>query len=269
MLPEEVWKMPRLGTFNLHASLLPQYRGAAPINWAIINGEKMTGVTTFMLDKNIDTGGIILREECRIESSDDAGTLHDKLMAMGCNIVCDTAELLIQRNVELRTQRSFVQGSEVLRPAPKLTRENTRIDWNRTSTEVRNLVRGLSPYPVAYTELALAGEVSVSPDFATLIPPTDKSAGPSRSCGHGRPQSGETDTSPADKRQLKIFKVEKISLEQKLSPGQIYSNGKDGRRDQGRRGKHSGSSAGREETYGCAGVPCRIPQSGTIQMRMN
>jgi len=153
MLPEEVWSMPRLGTFNLHASLLPQYRGAAPINWAIINGEKLTGVTTFMLDKNIDTGGIILRQDCRIEDTDDAGTLHDKLMEMGSSLVCDTAELIFQHNVELRTQRSFVQGSEVLRPAPKLTRENTRIDWNRNTVEVWNLIRGLSPYPAAYTEL--------------------------------------------------------------------------------------------------------------------
>ena len=223
MLPEEVWKMPRLGTFNLHASLLPQYRGAAPINWAIINGEKITGVTTFMLDKNIDTGGIILRQECRIENTDDAGTLHDKLMAMGCDVVCDTAELLIQRNVELRTQRSFVQGSEVLRPAPKLTRENTRIDWNRSSAEVWNLVRGLSPYPVAYTELVAAEPglesaetVSPSPDFASLIPPTDKSAGPSHSSGHGL--------------QLKIFKVERMeTLPEgvgKLEPGRLFTDGK-------------------------------------------
>ena len=159
MLPEEVWKMPRLGTFNLHASLLPQYRGAAPINWAIINGEKRTGVTTFMIDKQIDTGGIILREECTIEDSDNAGTLHDKLMALGSQLVCDSAELVIQRNVELRVQRSFIQGSEVLQPAPKLTRETCRINWNKRSVEVRNLIRGLSPYPTAFTELASAEEV--------------------------------------------------------------------------------------------------------------
>ena len=157
MLPEEVWRMPKMGTFNLHASLLPQYRGAAPINWAIINGEKRTGVTTFMIDKNIDTGGIILREECLIDDSDNAGTLHDKLMDIGSNLVCDTVELIIQRNVELRVQRSFVQGAEELRPAPKLTRELCRIDWNRPSQEVRNLIRGLSPYPAAYTDLMQEG----------------------------------------------------------------------------------------------------------------
>ena len=159
MLPEEVWRLPKLGTFNLHASLLPQYRGAAPINWAIINGEKRTGVTTFMIDKNIDTGGIILREECLIDPSDNAGTLHDKLMELGSSLVCDTVELMIQHNVELRVQRSFVQGSEELRPAPKLTRELCRIDWNRPSVQLRNLIRGLSPYPAAYTDiLSLSGE---------------------------------------------------------------------------------------------------------------
>ncbi len=236
MLPQEVWTMPRLGTFNLHASLLPQYRGAAPINWALINGEKMTGVTTFMLDKDIDTGGIILRQECRIEDSDDAASLHDKLMEMGASLVCDTTELLIQRNVELRTQRSFVQGSEVLRPAPKLTRENTRIDWNRTSTEVWNLVRGLSPYPSAYTELVggkaeTAAGTLPSADFASLIPPTADAAGPSHSQLRGRkwPAEGGTTavSSAATRQQLKIFKVEKMTgVPGGLLPGQLFSDGK-------------------------------------------
>lgn len=153
MLPEEVWSMPRLGTFNLHASLLPQYRGAAPINWAVINGERITGVTTFMIDKQIDTGGIIMREEYKIKPTDDAGSVHDALMEMGANLVVQTVEGLIQHNVELRVQRSFIQGSEVLKPAPKLSRETCLIDWNKTSTEVHNLIRGLSPYPAAFTEL--------------------------------------------------------------------------------------------------------------------
>ena len=133
MLPEVVWAMPRFGTFNVHAALLPQYRGAAPINWAIINGERRTGVTTFMIDKNIDTGGIILRDECLIDDSDNAGTLHDRLMEAGSRLVTDTVDLIIQRNVELRTQRSFIQGSEELHPAPKLTRELCHIDWNAPS----------------------------------------------------------------------------------------------------------------------------------------
>jgi len=153
MLPAEVWSMPKLGTFNLHAALLPQYRGAAPINWAVINGEKMSGVTTFMIDKDIDTGGIIFREECRIRPDETAGELHDELMEIGSGLVLQTVEALIQRNVELRVQRSFIQGSEELKPAPKLTRELCRIDWGRPADEIYNLIRGLSPYPAAFTEL--------------------------------------------------------------------------------------------------------------------
>ena len=153
MLPEEVWSMPRLGTFNLHAALLPQYRGAAPINWAIINGEKLSGVTTFMIDKNIDTGGIILRQECRIRPDETAGELHDELMEIGSDLVLQTVEGLIQHNVELRVQRSFIQGSEELKPAPKITRERCHIDWNQPTDKVYSLIRGLSPYPTAFTEL--------------------------------------------------------------------------------------------------------------------
>ncbi len=151
MLPEQVWKMPKLGTFNLHAALLPQYRGAAPINWAVINGERITGATTFMIDQNIDTGGIILRQECRISAEDDAGTVHDKLMEIGSDLVLQTVEGIIEHNVETRVQRSFVQGSEVLKPAPKLTPELQNIDWNDSTVQIHNLVRGLSPYPAAYT----------------------------------------------------------------------------------------------------------------------
>ena len=158
MLPEEVWSMPRLGTFNLHAALLPQYRGAAPINWAVINGERMTGVTTFMIDKDIDTGGIILRQEHRIGPDDTAGDVHDALMEMGAKLVVETTEGLIQHNVETRVQRSFIQGSEVLKPAPKLTRENTRIDWSLPAAAVRNLIRGLNPYPTAWTTLVRDGK---------------------------------------------------------------------------------------------------------------
>ncbi len=153
LLPEEVWKMPRLGTFNLHAALLPQYRGAAPINWAVINGEKMTGVTTFMIDRDIDTGGIIFRQECRIGPEDTAGDVHDKLMAIGAELVPQTVEALVQHNVETRVQRSFVQGNEVLKPAPKLTRELCDIDWNADTNHIYNLIRGLSPYPAAFTTL--------------------------------------------------------------------------------------------------------------------
>ncbi len=157
MLPEVVWSMPRKGTFNLHAALLPQYRGAAPINWAVIQGENITGVTTFMIDKKIDTGGIILRSECHVEQDDTAGTLHDKLMELGSQLVLETVEGLLQGNVELRVQRSFIQGSELLKPAPKLSRELQHIDWNDTTRHIYNLVRGLSPFPCAYTELVPEG----------------------------------------------------------------------------------------------------------------
>ena len=160
MLPEVVWKMPKMGTFNLHAALLPQYRGAAPINWAVINGEHITGVTTFMIDKQIDTGGILLRQECRIADTDTVGDVHDKLMALGADLVVETVEGLIQKNVETRVQRSFVQGSEVLKPAPKLTRELQHIDWNDTTENVYNLVRGLSPFPCAFTELVKDGQAT-------------------------------------------------------------------------------------------------------------
>ncbi|MBQ1750425.1 MAG: methionyl-tRNA formyltransferase [Bacteroidales bacterium] len=157
MLPEAVWSMPKLGTFNLHAALLPQYRGAAPINWAVINGESLTGVTTFMIDKNIDTGGIILRQESRISHTDTAGDVHDRLMGIGADLVVQTVEGLIQGNAETRVQRSFIQGSELLKPAPKLTKELCHIDWTDTTENIYNLIRGLSPYPTAYTELVKDG----------------------------------------------------------------------------------------------------------------
>jgi methionyl-tRNA formyltransferase len=160
MLPEVVWKMPKLGTFNLHAALLPQYRGAAPINWAVINGENITGVTTFMIDHKIDTGGILLRQECRIEPTDTVGDVHDKLMSIGADLVVQTVEGIIMKEVETRVQRSFVQGSEILHPAPKLTRELQHIDWNDTTRNVYNLVRGLSPFPGAFTELVKDGQAT-------------------------------------------------------------------------------------------------------------
>jgi len=160
MLPEVVWKMPRLGTFNLHAALLPQYRGAAPINWAVINGENLTGVTTFMIDQKIDTGGILLRQECRIDPTDTAGDVHDKLMSIGADLVVQTVEGIIMKDVETRVQRSFVQGSEILHPAPKLSRELQHIDWNDTTKNVYNLVRGLSPFPGAFTELVKDGQAT-------------------------------------------------------------------------------------------------------------
>ncbi len=169
MLPEEVWSMPKYGTFNLHAALLPQYRGAAPINWAVINGEHFTGVTTFMINEGMDTGHIIFREQCRIEDDDNAGTIHDKLMETGARTVLDTIEAIFDKKVELRLQKSFIQGSEVLKPAPKLSRELCHIDWERPAKEIRNLIRGLSPYPAAYTELVKDGKILPVKIFASEL----------------------------------------------------------------------------------------------------
>ena len=149
MLPKEVWNLPEYGTFNLHASLLPQYRGAAPINWAIINGENETGVTTFFLDDKIDTGEVILQKQVKIEDDKNAGSLHDKLMAEGADLIIETLDAIAAGPVETKPQ----QLSEPLKTAKKLTRENTRIAWTAPLPAVYNLIRGLSPYPAAWTEI--------------------------------------------------------------------------------------------------------------------
>ena len=148
MLPAAVWKMPRLGTFNLHASLLPEYRGAAPINWAIINGETRTGVTTFLINEEIDTGAILLQQEVEISANETAGDLHDKLMALGSDLVVETVELLAKGNVEPRGQ-----SNASFKPAPKLNKENCRIQWDLPVESVHNHIRGLSPYPAAWSVL--------------------------------------------------------------------------------------------------------------------
>ena len=167
MLPKVVWEMPKLGTFNLHAALLPQYRGAAPINWAVINGDKTTGVTTFMIDEGMDTGGIMYRYDCKIEPDETVGEVHDKLMVLGSELVVNTVEAIIENNVEFRPQKSFIQGSEILRPAPKLTRELCHIDWRSSTRNIYNLIRGLSPYPAAFTELEKDGKTTQLKIFKT------------------------------------------------------------------------------------------------------
>ena len=151
MLPEVVWNMPPLGTFNLHASLLPQYRGAAPINHVLINGEKVTGVTTFFLDKEIDTGRIIDRIEVPILEEDDFGTLHDKLMNEGAQLVVDSIEKIRTGSIKPVDQTQLLRPGEVLRPAPKIFKEFCRINWHQQAEKVYNFIRGLSPYPGAYT----------------------------------------------------------------------------------------------------------------------
>ena len=147
MLPEVVWKMPELGTFNLHASLLPDYRGAAPINWAIINGETKTGVTTFFIDDKIDTGAMILHQEIAISDSENAGELHDRLMELGSKTVVETLDLIADNNVSLTIQEEHGD----MKTAHKLNKDNCRIDWTKSGKEIHNLIRGLSPYPTAWT----------------------------------------------------------------------------------------------------------------------
>ncbi len=150
MLPEAVWRLPELGTFNLHASLLPDYRGAAPINWAIINGEKETGVTTFFLQHEIDTGEIILQEKEPIREDDTVGALYHRLMAKGSKLVLKTVEQIAADKVTTTPQKPVTQP----KTAPKLYKETCEIDWNKPFSQVFNLVRGLNPYPAAWTTLA-------------------------------------------------------------------------------------------------------------------
>jgi len=147
MLPKAVWEMPKFGTFNLHASLLPNYRGAAPINWAIINGETKTGVTTFFIDDKIDTGAIILSREVAINSEESAGILHDTLMNLGSEAVVATLHLIENGNATATIQTD----SEDVKTAYKLNKDNCKIDWNKPGKEIHNLIRGLSPYPAAWT----------------------------------------------------------------------------------------------------------------------
>lgn len=146
MLPKAVWEMPELGTFNLHASLLPNYRGAAPINWAIINGESKTGVTTFFIDDKIDTGAMILSSEIGISENENAGTLHDRLMDLGSTTVVETLALIEKGNVAVTIQTD----SPEIKTAYKLDRDNCRIDWKKSIEEIHNLIRGLSPYPASW-----------------------------------------------------------------------------------------------------------------------
>lgn len=154
MLPEIVWNMPPKGTINLHASLLPQYRGAAPINWAIINGEKQTGVTTFKLQQEIDTGNILLQEKIEISPDETAGTLHDKMMETGAELLVKTVNELTEGNLTEVAQPSSPEGKvRELHHAPKIFTETCEIDWNKNVDDIYNLIRGLSPYPAAFTFL--------------------------------------------------------------------------------------------------------------------
>jgi methionyl-tRNA formyltransferase len=149
MLPEAVWQMPPLGTFNLHASLLPAYRGAAPINWAIINGETETGVTSFFIDDKIDTGAMLLHAKTPIGLNETAGELHDRLMELGAQTVIETVQLIAEGNPQTQLQ----EESSELKTAHKLNKENCKIDWTQSGQSIHNLIRGLSPYPAAWCHL--------------------------------------------------------------------------------------------------------------------
>lgn len=152
MLPEAVWNMPPLGTFNLHGSLLPQYRGAAPLNWALINGETVTGVTTFLLDQEIDTGKIIFKRETEIGETETVGDVHDRLMEMGARLVAETVDAIAEGNIQPVAQEGLMEKTAI-KHAPKIFKEDCKIDWTKDTEAVRNLVRGLSPYPAAWTNL--------------------------------------------------------------------------------------------------------------------
>mgnify|MGYP000816794790 FL=1 len=161
MLPEIVWDMPRFGTFNLHASLLPQYRGAAPINWAVINGDTETGVTTFFLTHEIDTGKIIRQKHLPIADTDNVGVVHDALMAIGAGLVTETVDLLLAGEVDAIPQEEFFKDVAELRPAPKIFKDTCRIMWKQPLKNIYDFIRGLSPYPAAWTDL-------VAPDGSCL-----------------------------------------------------------------------------------------------------
>ena len=186
MLPEVVWNMPRLGTFNCHASLLPQYRGAAPINWAIINGDTETGVTTFFLKHEIDTGEIIDQVRIPIADTDNVEQVYDRLMNLGADEVVKTVEMILAGGVTTTPQEELAKADE-LRPAPKIFKETCRIDWNAGVKKVYDFVRGLSPYPAAWTEL-------VQDEAKPLM--------------------------------LKVFETEKVFCEHQLAPGSIKTDGK-------------------------------------------
>ena len=157
MLPREVWSLPKYGTFNIHGSLLPEYRGAAPINWAIINGETKTGVTFFFIDEKIDTGATLLYKKCVIGEHETVGDIHDKLMRLGAKLTIDTCDALFSESITPKKQKH----SPNLKEAPKLFKNNCRLDWTKTTVEIHNHIRGLSPYPVAWTTFISNGKEQI------------------------------------------------------------------------------------------------------------
>jgi methionyl-tRNA formyltransferase len=178
MLPEQVWKLPPLGTINLHASLLPQYRGAAPINRVLMNGETKTGLTTFFIEKEIDTGKIILQEAVSVDPDEDAGSLHDKMMNTGAALLVRTVRAIVQGNPPLIDQAALIREQDELKTAPKIYTEDCRVDWDQETEVVYNHIRGLAPYPAAWTILRnQAGEEKILKIFAAekeILPVNEK-----------------------------------------------------------------------------------------------
>jgi methionyl-tRNA formyltransferase len=180
MLPESAWSLPPLGTFNMHASLLPQYRGAAPINWAIINGETKTGVTTFFLDKEIDTGKIIMQKEIPVYEGETAGSLHDRLKEAGAEIVIETLEKIRMNQIKTIDQKELATEEKELKRAPKIFREDCKINWDAPANKICNLIRGLNPFPGAFTELETENEPMMMKIFEALPIITDHNHQPGK-----------------------------------------------------------------------------------------
>lgn len=176
MLPAVVWSLPAHGTVNVHASLLPQYRGAAPINRAVMNGESLTGVTTFLINHEIDTGKILFRKEVAIASDETAGALHDRLMEAGAFLMLETADAIRQNSVQPVDQRSLLPTDGELRKAPKIFKEDCRIDWTQSKTQIFNLIRGLSPFPAAFTHLESSEGKSLVLKIFKAIPANENQA---------------------------------------------------------------------------------------------
>ncbi len=185
MLPEVVWAMPGLGTINLHASLLPQYRGAAPVNHVLINGEKTTGVTTFLIDHKIDTGNILMREEVQILPEDNAGDLSNRLMKHGAKLIISTIAGIAENSLRPRPQSDFMLPGELLKTAPKIFASDTLIDWNKDAESVNNLVRGLSPDPGARFTLRCKSSEKLIKVFESIPETTEHSLGPGKVLSDG------------------------------------------------------------------------------------
>ncbi len=214
MLPEVVWNMPKQGTFNLHGSLLPQYRGAAPLNWAIINGETKTGVTTFLLDQKIDTGKILFKREIEIRENDSVGDIHDGLMEIGANLVVKTVDAIAEGNYKAVSQSEVIDEDKI-KHAPKIFKEDCKIDWGKDIESIRNLIRGLSPYPAAWTNLVhkesgkeiltkifFAGKTDITESAAAGTIKTDGKTFINVACGKGWLQISELQI--AGKKRIKI-----------------------------------------------------------------